>query len=286
MNQGGKLVNCGFVLPGGDARQQLEQAVIADQSGWDGVFVWETSYGVDPWTLMGAMAQRTSHVKLGTMLTPLPWRRPWKLAGQAVTLDQVSNGRAILAVGLGAVDDVLGSTGEITDLRTRAEMMDEGIDLIAGLWNQQLRYDGQHYQVNLEARSNLASSTVSVQQPRVPIWVVGAWPRPKSMERVLRCDGLIPQAMDANGPREMRPDDVPHIMAWLREHGRSIEGFDIITEGETPTYDVGTAAEIVAPWTEAGCTWWLETRWGDLQMSPERTQEVRRRLEAGPPKGQ
>ena len=162
-----------------------------------------------------------------------------ELAGQVVTLDQISNGRAILAVGLGAVDDVLGSTGEITDLRTRAEMMDEGIDLIAGLWNQQLRYDRQHYRVNLEARTDLASSTASVQQPRVPIWVVGAWPRPKSMERVLRCDGLIPQAMDANGPREMRPDDVPDIIAWLREHGRSIEGFDIITEGETPADVLG-----------------------------------------------
>src|SRR5882672_2640333 len=101
----------GFVLPGGTALEQLELAVLADQRGWDGVFSFEIGYGVDPWTLLSAMAQRTSHVRLGTILTPLPWRRPWKLASQVATLDQVSNGRAILAVGLGATDSSLGQTG-------------------------------------------------------------------------------------------------------------------------------------------------------------------------------
>src|SRR6202158_2748309 len=124
----------GFVLPGGTATEQLEQAVLADEAGWDGVFVWEAAYGVDAWTLLAAMAQRTTRVRLGTMLTPLPWRRPWKVASQAVTLDQLSGGRAILAVGLGAVDTELPETGEVIDLRTRAEYLDEGIDLIRTLW--------------------------------------------------------------------------------------------------------------------------------------------------------
>src|SRR6201997_4474758 len=118
----GPGMRAGVVLPGGTANQQLEQAVAAEQAGWDGVFVWEAGYGVDAWTLLAAMAQRTTRVRLGTMLTPLPWRRPWKLASQAVTLDQLSNGRAILAVGLGAVDTELGNTGEVTDRRLRAEM--------------------------------------------------------------------------------------------------------------------------------------------------------------------
>ena len=46
----------GVVLPGGTATQQLEQAILAEQSGWDGVFVWEAAYGVDAWTLLAAMA--------------------------------------------------------------------------------------------------------------------------------------------------------------------------------------------------------------------------------------
>src|SRR3954464_2135671 len=105
---------------------------MAERAGWDGVFVWEAAYGVDAWTLLGAMAARTSRVRLGTMLTPLPWRRPWKVASQVVTLDQVSGGRAILTVGLGAVTTDLPVTGEETDLRTRASMLDEGIDLVRG----------------------------------------------------------------------------------------------------------------------------------------------------------
>src|SRR5216684_127814 len=105
----------GFVLPGGSASEQLEQAVLADQAGWDGVFVWEAAYGVDAWTLLAAMAQRTTRVRLGTMLTPLPWRRPWKVASQAVTLDELSGGRAILSVGVGALSTDLPLTGEVTD---------------------------------------------------------------------------------------------------------------------------------------------------------------------------
>src|SRR5690242_3948245 len=182
----------GVILPGGTAPEQLELAVQAEQAGWDGVYVWEAGYGVDAWSLLAAMATRTTRVRLGTMLTPLPWRRPWKVASQAVTLDQVSGGRAILAVGLGAVDAELGTTGEEVDRRVRAERLDEGIDLVAGLWQGRLHFEGRHYEVDLRARADLAHVATLVQQPCIPMWVVGAWPRPKSMTRVLRCDGLLP----------------------------------------------------------------------------------------------
>ena len=65
----------GFVLPGGSATEQVQQAVLAEQSGWDGVFVWEAAYGVDAWSLLAAMAASTERIRLGTLLTPLPWRR-------------------------------------------------------------------------------------------------------------------------------------------------------------------------------------------------------------------
>ena len=94
----------GAVLPGGTAAEQLELALLAEQAGWDGLFAWEAAYGVDAWTLLAAVAARTSRIRLGTMLTPLPWRRPWKVASQVATLDQLSGGRAILAVGVGAPD--------------------------------------------------------------------------------------------------------------------------------------------------------------------------------------
>jgi len=268
----------GIVLPGGTAIEQLEQAVLAEQAGWDGVFVWEAAYGVDAWTLLAAIAARTTRVRLGTMLTPLPWRRPWKVASQVVTLDQVSAGRAILAVGLGAVTTDLPVTGEVTDLQGRAERLDEGIDLIRELWTGGQSYHGRHY--HYESNRDDLTEVARPVQERLPIWVVGVWPRPKSMRRVLRCDGVIPQ-YNLDG-REGGPQDARAMRTWLTERGAR-PGFDMVAEGETPADDPAAAAAAVTPWAEAGCTWWLETRWEMPHHMPDRMLEVRRRLAAGPP---
>jgi hypothetical protein len=268
----------GVVLPGGTAVEQLDQAVLADQAGWDGVFVWEAAYGVDAWSLLAAMAARTHRVRLGTMLTPLPWRRPWKVASQVATLDQLSGGRAILAVGVGAVDTDLPDTGELTDLRDRAERLDEGIDLIHALWDGQTSYQGQHYRYQT-GRLDLVRAGRPVQQ-RIPLWVVGVWPRPKSLRRVLRCDGILPQfQLDGRDPG---PDDARAVRQWLTDRGAG-PGFDMIAEGETPAGDPVAAAAAARPWAEAGCTWWLETRWEMPHDSPGRMSDIRARIEAGPP---
>jgi alkanesulfonate monooxygenase SsuD/methylene tetrahydromethanopterin reductase-like flavin-dependent oxidoreductase (luciferase family) len=272
----------GFVLPGGTANQQLELAELADRTGWDGVFVWEAAYGVDAWTLLGAMAARTERVRLGTMLTPLPWRRPWKVASQAVTLDQLSGGRAILAVGLGALDSELGNTGEELDRRARAEMLDEGIDLIRQFWQGRLRFEGRRYRTDLFGRNDLVEVAAPVQE-RIPIWVVAAWPRQKSMRRALRCDGLLPNVMEGAALRDTTPADMRAIRAWLDEQGAPPD-FDLVAEGETPAGDPEEASRIVAPWAEAGCTWWLDARWEMPHHSDERMRQTRERLEAGPPR--
>lgn len=273
----------GFVLPGGSAVEQLDLAVVADEAGWDGVFVWEASYGVDPWTLLAAMSQRTTNVRLGTMLTPLPWRRPWKVASQVLTLDQLSGGRAVLAVGLGAVDDALGTTGEETDRRVRAERLDEGIDVVRRLLEGKRTFSGRHYTVDLQAREDLDATAAVVQRPRPPIWCVGVWSRPKSMRRVIRCDGLIPMCMGDDGMRQVEPRDVEEMIGWLAWHGGERRQFDVVVEGETPEDDPAEASTIVGKWAEAGASWWLETRWGMPHHGPEKMAEVRRRLQAGPP---
>jgi hypothetical protein len=269
-------MNFGVILPGGTATEQLELAVLAEKAGWDGVFVWEAAYGVDAWSLLAAIAVKTTRVRIGTLLTPLPWRRPWKVASQVATVDQLSEGRAILTVGLGALEDDLPSTGEVADLRARADRLDEGIDLIRALWNGDVTFHGKYFDYNGTGAQHLSEVATPVQQ-RIPIWVVGLWPRPKSMQRVLRCDGIVPQYED-----ERQPLEAHRISEWLAERGAS--HIDVISEGETSALDHEDAASRVAPWASAGCTWWLETRWGTPETNTERVDEVRERIKAGPPR--
>lgn len=268
----------GIVIPGGKAPEQVELAVAAEAAGWDGVFAWEAGYGPDPWSLLSAVAVRTRRVRLGSMLTPLPWRRPWKVASQVATLDQLSGGRAILAVGVGATDLV--STGEPTGTAERAAMLDDGIDLIRLLWEGGLSYRGTHYEYDSASNPWLNSAATPVQK-RIPIWVVAAVPRPKSMRRALRCDGIIPQYSD--GGDSVSPADAAALCRWLADNGRA--DLEVIADGETPDDDTAAARGVVAGWAEAGCTWWLETRWSAEGSPSQRLEEVRRRISAGPPGG-
>ena len=268
----------GMILPGGNSNEQLEQAVLAEESGWDGVFVWEAAYGVDAWSLLAAMAVRTTRLTIGTLLTPLPWRRPWKVASQVATVDQLSGGRALLTVGLGAVTDDLPLTRELTDLKGRAERLDEGIDLIRTLWEGGKSYHGTHYEYEAGDLDELTSMAGPVR-PRIPIWVVGVWPRSKSMNRVLRCDGIVPQYEGLGD--DAGPECARAVRDWLDRH--ACAGHDLVAQGETPAGDPGAARGQVEPWEEAGCTWWLETRWEMPHASAQRMEQVKERLRAGPP---
>src|SRR5262249_24471553 len=172
----------GIVLPSGDARVAADFAYVAEQAGWDGFFVAEAVWGIDAWVSLTAAAMRTERIRLGTDLTPLSRMRPWKLASETVTLDHLSNGRVLFSVGLGALDPGFEAFGEVTDRKTRAELLDEGLEILTGLWRgQPFSYDGKHYQIK---ETSFYPPPPPVQQPRIPIRLVGAWPRMKSMQRV------------------------------------------------------------------------------------------------------
>lgn len=271
----------GFVLPRGDALVAAEFAQAAEAAGWDGFFVWEAACSVDAWVSLSAAAMRTERIRLGTMLTPLPWLRPWKLASQAATLDHLSNGRVILSVGLGAPDTGWQALGQVTDRKTRAELLDEGLHIVTGLWGgQPFTYDGKHYQVKKIIFPHPLPALV--QQPRIPIWVVGAWPGMKSMRRVLRYDGLLPAMMGDDGKVRMAratPDEVREMKAFVEANRAESRPFDIVVEGETPGDDGEQSAAIVGPYAEAGATWWIEALWSAAELD-----SVRTRIQQGPPR--
>ena len=272
----------GVVLPLGDARTAADLACEAEAAGWDGFFVWEPVWGIDAWVSLTAAAMRTQRIRLGTMLTPLSRMRPWKLASETATLDNLSGGRVILAVGLGAVDTGFEAFGEVTDRRIRAELLDEGLDILTGLWRgQPFTYSGTHYTVRETAFS---PPPPPVQQPRIPIWVVGVWPRPKSMRRVLRYDGLLPQALDTEGrARAATLDEVRAMREYVAANRPEATPFEIVTEGHTPGDDPASAEGTVRPWAEAGATWWIEVDWSAADR-PDGLDAVFRRVRQGPPR--
>ncbi len=271
----------GFVLPSGDAQTAADLAYEAEQAGWDGFFVWEPVWGIDAWVSLTAAAMRTEHIRLGTLLSPISRMRPWKLASETTTLENLSGGRVILSAGLGAINTGFETFGEETDRKTRAELLDEGLEIISGLWGgQPYEFEGKHYQVK---PTDFFPPPSPIQQPRIPIWVVGAWPRMKSMRRVLRFDGLLPVVMDPDGQfRETTPDDIRQMKAFIDENRKLPTPIDIFMEGETPGEDREQANEIVHKWEDAGATWWIEALWNvDRDASGRRL--VRQRLLQGPP---
>jgi len=272
----------GFVLPTGDARAAANFARAAEQAGWDGFFVWEPVWGIDAWVSLAAAAMRTSHIKLGTMLSPLSRMRPWKFASETATLDNLSNGRVIVSVGLGATDTGFVEFGEVTDRKTRAELLDEGLDILIGLWRgQPFSYDGKHYQIK---PTTFYPPPPPVQQPRIPIWVVGAWPRMKSMRRALRYDGLLPVVMSDDGKfQTITPDDIKEMRAYIQANRTETMPFDIVMEGQTPGDDKDKAAAIVQSWAEAGATWWIEALWNEPRNA-KGLKTVHKRIQQGPPR--
>ena len=258
----------GFELPidreCSDPRVLANLAALAEDSGWDGVFL--EDYIVhhkardvptcDPWVALAAMAMRTECIKLGTEVTPPSRRRPWKLAREVLTLDHLSNGRMILGAGVGDVNEPgFQAVGEVTDLKQRAAMLDEALAIIAGLWSgEPFSYSGKHYTVE-----NLTFLPRPVQQPRIPIWIGGGWPNKGPVARAARWDGACLYKETHSGPWEdMQPADVRAMRETFAALRGDLPPIDIIVGGDTRGSDWEQVRAHIQALAEAGATWWVE----------------------------
>lgn len=255
-------------------RDAVALAHEADASGWDGFFLWDhvlwtqpDNHAVaEPWVTLAAMAQATTHIRLGAMITPLPRRRPWQVARQAVTLDQLSNGRAVLGVGIGG--DWFGDYsrfGEPTDQRMHGEQLDQALDIITGLWSgETFSYTGQHYHIH-----EVQFLPKPVQQPRIPIWVAGVWPGTKPFQRAARYDGVAPISRTE---QPFTPQQMRDLCAYIGQHRQSNAPFDVVIGGAPLERDEYAAL------AEAGVTWYQ-----DGFLAHDSVELVREHIRRGPP---
>ena len=258
-------------------------AAEAEEYGWDGFFLWDHMvYSrsqklplYDPWVTLAGMAMRTNRIRIGTTVTPIARRRPWKLARETVTLDHLSAGRLILSVGVGDPDEAdYGTFNEPTDRKVRAAMLDEGLEILNGLWSgKPFGFQGKYYQIK-----KCTFLPPPVQIPRIPIWVGGFWPHKRPFRRAAQWDGCFP--LNSGGPFTPPPDTLRAIRLYIEQHRQSQAPFDLVIMGFTPGKDPKAARKKLAGYAGTGLTWWLESlyRWRNS------IEGMRQRIRQGPPR--
>lgn len=266
----------GVALPYGNARMAARLAALAEEAGWDGCFLGDAIWCEDPMIALAAAAMTTRRIRLGPMIIPMPLRRPWKVASESLALDHLSDGRLILGLGAGAVwMGWQGFPDEVTDTRARAEMLDESIDILTLLYQRkQFDYSGRHYHLKLSLVDEMHYPPKPVQQPRIPLWVVGIWPRKKSMRRVLKCDGVLVEKIG----EETTPEDICEIKTYVKANRTLTTPFDIVVSGKTAGLERAQLQAKLLPRQEAGLTWWIEDMIGQSEK------EVVESLRQGPPR--
>lgn len=232
-------------------RHMADLAQGAESAGWDGFFVWDHMLMFpgnvvgDPWVQLAAVAAATSRIRLGPIITPLSRRRPWVVARQAVSLDQLSEGRVVLGVGLGFPPAAEFETfGEASDAKTRAEILDEALDIITGLWTgEEYVHDGHHFTL-----APVTFLPTPVQEPRIPIWVAATWPHKRPLRRAARYDGVFPLKSTGTGLDDMTPQDWIDMNAYVAQHRHDNQ--PLVTSG----FSTGADAELTVL-REASVDW-------------------------------
>ena len=262
-----------------DPRTLARLAAVAEAAGWDGFFLWDGMFfdpddlpKADTWIALTVIALATERLRFGPMVTPLPRRRPWKVARESTTLDDLSNGRLILGVGLGdpSLEEFAWFGERGTDHATRARMLDEGLAILDGLWSgEEFSHAGEFYQL-----APMRFRPTPVQSPRIPIWVGGWWPNRAPMRRAARWDGAHPN----RAGRPMTSHEVTEIAAFVAENRASSAPFELVIGDYLSDMDRGALAERTAALEQAGATWWVDK----IGALPARDAEAR--IRQGPPR--
>lgn len=287
-------MRCAVSIPnfgvGLSARTVGDLAASTEAAGWDGFFLWDHLFAfppgpvdvVDPWIALAVAATRTSRIRLGTAVTPLPRRRPVKVAREVTTLDHLSSGRFVLGVGTGAMPFEWEYCGEEPDPVVRGDMLDEHLELLTRLWSGEVvHHEGAHYRVAGADWDGLAHPPPA-QGGRVPVWVGGTWPGGRPFRRAARWDGVLPMRVDGR----WTVADTADVTAFVRRHRVGDAPFDVAVPGESDPDD-GGAGDAVRAHAAAGATWWVEAvhpwRFGYEDGGPWPARAMAARIAAGPP---
>ena len=221
----GPLASAGFLK---------EIAMEAEELGFTGLWVVDAparppgdrvANFYEPLTVLGWLAGVTSRVALGTGVLVLPYRNPVLLARSLAAVDQLSQGRLLLGVGVGHVESenrILGAP----PYEERGRVSNEWLRLINTFWtDEQPKFSGRYVQFESD---ELYPGPRPFQKPRPPILVGGA--SGSAVRRALRLgDGYFPVLRSI----ETMEQQIAMLKTEAERLGRSLDGFPLLALGWT-----------------------------------------------------
>ena len=208
-------IRFGVTLPqfGGSWAEVKEAALLADEVGFDSVWVADHFFGVggdDPleaWTEMSAVGAITRRVEIGFLVLCNSYRPPALLAKMAATLDHITDGRLIVGYGAGWFDQEYEAYGyDFPDIRTRLAQLEEGLQVLRAMWTEDApRFHGTYYRLD-----GARCLPQPVRRPHPPILIGGGG------ERVLL--RLVARYADIWNNLGEAHAEVGHKLAVLRAH--------------------------------------------------------------------
>jgi len=213
----------------GDANPEIlfDMAQKGEELGFDCYLVTDhfMKKSLDAWTYLPYLAGKTAKIRLGTCVTPIPFRPPGMLAKSIATLDYLSGGRTILGAGIGWHKPEFDGYSKWLDTSDRIAATDEGLQLMRRLWTEDTPVSFQGKYVHA---SDAVLDPKPVQKPHPQIWFGTHGPRTLKLTGK-HGDGWIPVGPRWAGDFYPRPDAYSQmketIISGLRERSIDPEKF-------------------------------------------------------------
>jgi len=194
--------------------------VEAENLGFDSIWVYDHFHTVpypkletnfESWISTTALAERTSRVRIGQLVTCNSYRPPALLAKMASTVDVLSRGRLDFGIGAGWYEHEYNAYGyPFHDGPERLRMLGEALQVFHAMWEEPYaNFEGKYYQLR-----GAINEPKGVQKPRIPIWVGG------SGEKVTL--KLVAKYADACNIGGVNPDVYRHKFDVLRQHCETV----------------------------------------------------------------
>lgn len=244
----------------GDVRQLVAMCEEAEQSGWDGFFIWDLVYSgveplVDPWVVLSACAARTDHITLGALVTPVARRRPMKLARELLSLDQLSGGRVVAGVGLGLGYEFR-ILGEPSSAEARKRGFEDNTILLESLLHD-----------------NLGPQPVN---GRIPLWLGMFEDRVHGPQRAttVPISGIIPMRRHFDIAKLLTAAELRAIVQTVADAGVRVDDVATFARRDNPE------CQPREDYIDAGMTWWLEV----FHEDADSLETVKKTIRSGPPR--